>query len=105
MLDYSSTKGAIHAFTKSLAQQLYDRNIRVNCIGPGPAWTPLTVADGAPEDVAGFGSNSPFERPAQPEELAPSYVFFASEADSGYITGKISTLLSGRTTAAGLVRV
>ncbi len=100
LLDYSSTKGAIHAFTKSLAQMLVERGIRVNCVSPGPVWTPLNVADKPAEKVAEHGKKTPMERPAQPEEIAPSYVFFASEADSSYITGEIITLLGGETTAA-----
>jgi len=100
LLDYSSTKGAIHAFTKSLAQNLVEKRIRVNCVAPGPVWTPLNVADQKAEDVAEFGSDTPMERPAQPEEIAPAYVFFASEADSSYVTGEVLTLLGGETTAA-----
>jgi NAD(P)-dependent dehydrogenase (short-subunit alcohol dehydrogenase family) len=101
LLDYSSTKGAIHAFTKSLAQNLVDKGIRVNCVAPGPVWTPLNPSDNrSPEEVANFGKDSPLERPAQPEEVAPAYVFFASEADSSYITGEVLTLLGGETTAA-----
>lgn len=100
LLDYASTKGAIHAFTKSLAQMLVDRGIRVNCVSPGPVWTPLNVADKEPEKVAEHGKKTPMERPAQPEEVAPAYVFFASEGDSSYITGEILTLLGGETTAA-----
>lgn len=100
LLDYSATKGAIHAFTKSLAQSLVDRKIRVNCVAPGPVWTPLNVADQKAEDVAEFGSDTPMERPAPPEEIAPAYVFFASEADSSYVTGEVLTLLGGETTAA-----
>ena len=99
LLDYSSTKGAIHAFTKSLAQQLVERRIRVNCIAPGPVWTPLIVSDFPPEKAAKQGSDTPMERAAQPEEIAPAYVFFASEADSSYITGEVLTLLGGETTA------
>jgi NAD(P)-dependent dehydrogenase (short-subunit alcohol dehydrogenase family) len=100
LLDYSSTKGAIHAFTKSLAQNLVEKGIRVNCIAPGPVWTPLNPSDNrSPEEVANFGKDSPLERPAQPEEVAPAYVFFASEADSSYITGEVLTLLGGETTA------
>jgi NAD(P)-dependent dehydrogenase (short-subunit alcohol dehydrogenase family) len=99
LLDYSATKGAIHSFTKSLAQSLVERHIRVNCIAPGPVWTPLNPADQEPEAVAEFGAETPMRRPAQPEEIAPSYVFFASEADSGYITGEVLTLLGGETTA------
>jgi NAD(P)-dependent dehydrogenase (short-subunit alcohol dehydrogenase family) len=101
LLDYSSTKGAIHAFTKSLAQNLVDKGIRVNCVAPGPVWTPLNPSDNrSPQEVANFGKDSPLERPAQPEEVAPAYVFFASEADSSYITGEVLTLLGGETTAA-----
>jgi NAD(P)-dependent dehydrogenase (short-subunit alcohol dehydrogenase family) len=100
LLDYSSTKGAIHAFTKSLAQNLVDKGIRVNCVAPGPVWTPLNASDKEKEQVAEFGSDTPMERPAQPEEIAPAFVFFASEADSSYITGEVLTLLGGETTAA-----
>jgi NAD(P)-dependent dehydrogenase (short-subunit alcohol dehydrogenase family) len=100
LLDYSSTKGAIHAFTKSLALNLVDRGVRVNCVAPGPVWTPLNVSDKPPHKVARFGANTPMERPAQPEEIAPAFVFFASDADSSYITGEVLALLGGETTAA-----
>ncbi|MCU1331385.1 MAG: Short-chain dehydrogenase/reductase [Candidatus Angelobacter sp.] len=100
LLDYASTKGAIHAFTKSLAQNLVEQRIRVNCVAPGPVWTPLNIADKPPEKAAEHGKETPMERPAQPEEVAPAYVFFASEADSSYITGEVLTLLGGETTAA-----
>lgn len=100
LLDYSSTKGAIHAFTKALAQQLVEKGIRVNCVAPGPVWTPLNPADKPPEKVAVFGMDQPMGRPAQPEEVAPAYVFFASQADSSYITGEVLTLLGGETRAA-----
>lgn len=100
LLDYASTKGAIHAFTKSLAQNLVDRGIRVNCVAPGPVWTPLNIVDQPPEKAAKHGEKAPMERPAQPEEVAPAFVFFASEADSSYITGEVLTLLGGETTAA-----
>jgi len=100
LLDYASTKGAIHAFTKSLAQNLVDRHIRVNCVAPGPVWTPLNPSDRAPREVAKFGGDTPMRRPAQPEEIAPAYVFFASNADSSYITGEVLALLGGETTAA-----
>jgi NAD(P)-dependent dehydrogenase (short-subunit alcohol dehydrogenase family) len=99
LLDYSATKGAIHAFTKSLAQNLVERRIRVNCVAPGPVWTPLNPADKEAEEVAEFGADTPLRRPAQPEEVAPAFVFFASEADSSYITGEVLTLLGGETTA------
>jgi NAD(P)-dependent dehydrogenase (short-subunit alcohol dehydrogenase family) len=100
LLDYASTKGAIHAFTKSLAQNLVKRGIRVNCVAPGPVWTPLNPSDKEAEDVAEFGGDTPMKRPAQPEEIAPAYVYFASEADSSYVTGEVLTLLGGETTAA-----
>src|SRR5690606_12079884 len=89
LLDYSATKGAIHAFTKSLAQNLVERQIRVNCVSPGPVWTPLNVADKEADDVAKHGEGVPMKRPAQPEEVAPAFVFFASEGDSSYITGEV----------------
>jgi len=100
LLDYSATKGAIHAFTKSLAQSLVEKKIRVNCVAPGPIWTPLNVADKEPKKAAEHGKKTPMQRPGQPEEVAPAYVFFASNADSSYITGEILTLLGGETTAA-----
>ena len=100
LLDYASTKGAIHAFTKSLAQNLVERGIRVNCVAPGPVWTPLNPADKDAKDVAEFGADTPMKRPAQPEEIAPAYVYFASEVDSSYVTGEVLTLLGGETTAA-----
>ena len=100
LLDYSATKGAIHAFTKSLAQNLVERGIRVNCVAPGPVWTPLNPADKKAEDVAKFGADTPMKRPAQPEEIAPAFVYFASEVDSSYVTGEVLTLLGGETTAA-----
>lgn len=99
LLDYSSTKGAIHAFTKSLAQNLVERGIRVNCVAPGPVWTPLNVADKDAKEAAKHGSETPMKRPAQPEEIAPSFVFFASDGDSSYITGEVLTLLGGETLA------
>jgi NAD(P)-dependent dehydrogenase (short-subunit alcohol dehydrogenase family) len=99
LLDYASTKGAIHAFTKSLAQNLVERGIRVNCVAPGPVWTPLNATDKKPEEVAQFGADTPMKRPAQPEEIAPAYVYFASEVDSSYVTGEVLTLLGGETTA------
>jgi NAD(P)-dependent dehydrogenase (short-subunit alcohol dehydrogenase family) len=99
LLDYASSKGAIHAFTKSLAQNLVERGIRVNCVAPGPVWTPLNVSDKPPDKVARFGEGTPMGRPAQPEEIAPAFVFLASEADSSYITGEVLTLLGGSTTA------
>lgn len=99
LLDYSATKGAIHAFTKSLAQNLISKGIRVNCVAPGPVWTPLNPADKPAKEVAEFGADTPLERPAQPEEIAPAFVYFASEVDSSYVTGEVLTLLGGETTA------
>jgi len=87
LLDYSATKGAIHAFTKSLAQNLIGKGIRVNAVAPGPVWTPLNPADSPAEKVAEFGTDTEMKRPAQPEELSPAYVFLASPACAGYITG------------------
>ena len=89
LLDYSSTKGAIHAFTMSLASNLIDKGIRVNAVAPGPVWTPLNPADQSPDKIAQFGATTDMKRPAQPEELSPAYVFLASEVCSGYITGII----------------
>jgi NAD(P)-dependent dehydrogenase (short-subunit alcohol dehydrogenase family) len=100
LLDYSATKGAIHTFTKSLAQNLVERGIRVNCVAPGPIWTPLNPSDRPAADVKQFGADQPMKRPGQPEEVAPAFVFFASNADSSYITGEVLTLLGGETTAA-----
>jgi NAD(P)-dependent dehydrogenase (short-subunit alcohol dehydrogenase family) len=97
LIDYASTKGAIHAFTKSLAQNLAERGIRVNCVAPGPIWTPLQPVSKPPEDVAQHGADTPMKRPGQPEEVAPAFVFFASEADSSYISGEIMTILGGET--------
>lgn len=99
LLDYSATKGAIHAFTKSLAQNLVEQGIRVNCVAPGPVWTPLNPSDKPAKEVAQFGADTPLGRPAQPEEIAPAYVYFASDADSSYVTGEVLTLLGGETTA------
>ena len=99
LIDYASSKGAIHAFTKSLAQNLIDRGIRVNCVSPGPIWTPLQPVSKPAEKVAEHGAGTPLGRPGQPEEVAPAFVFFASEADSSYINGEILTLLGGEVRA------
>ncbi|MBA3538578.1 MAG: SDR family oxidoreductase [Deltaproteobacteria bacterium] len=97
--DYSATKGAINQFTKVMAKQLIEKRIRVNAVAPGPVWTPLNPADQGmtEEQVANFGSQTPLERPAQPEEIAPAYVFLASEADSSYITGIVLPIMGGET--------
>ena len=100
LLDYSATKGAIHTFTKSLAQSLLEKGIRVNCVAPGPVWTPLNPSDADAEKVAKFGSSVPMKRPAQPEEIAPAFVFLASTADSSYITGEVLPILGGETVGA-----
>jgi len=100
--DYSSTKGAINAFTKTLAQSLIEKGIRVNAVAPGPVWTPLNPSDNGlpPEKVAEFGKSNPMGRPAQPEELAPAYVFLASNADSSYITGTVLQVMGGEPAGA-----
>jgi len=97
--DYAATKGAIHTLTKTLAKQLASRGIRVNCVAPGPVWTPLNPADAGadPEQIKEFGKKTPLKRPAQPEELAPAYVFLASDADSSYITGEVLAVMGGGT--------
>ena len=99
LIDYASTKGAIHAFTKSLAQNLIGRGVRVNCVSPGPIWTPLQPVSKPADKVAEHGAKTPLGRPGQPEEVAPAFVFFASEADSSYINGEILTLLGGEVRA------
>jgi NAD(P)-dependent dehydrogenase (short-subunit alcohol dehydrogenase family) len=95
LLDYSMTKGGIHAFTRALAGQLITKEIRVNCVAPGPVWTPLNPSDKEAEDVSKFGSQVPMKRPAQPEEIAPAYVFLASPQMSSYITGEILPIIGG----------
>lgn len=95
LLDYAMTKGGIHSFTRSLASRLIKRGIRVNAVAPGPVWTPLNPSDRPADEVANFGSSAPMGRPAQPEELAPAYVFLASPHCSSYITGEILPVIGG----------
>lgn len=92
LVDYAATKAAIHGFTKSLARNLVERGIRVNCVAPGPIWTPLQPVSKSPQSVAEHGADNPMKRPGQPEEVSPAFVFFASEADSSYISGEILTV-------------
>jgi NAD(P)-dependent dehydrogenase (short-subunit alcohol dehydrogenase family) len=95
ILDYAATKGAIVAFTKGLAQSLIERGIRVNCVAPGPVWTPLVVQSFRAEKNEQFGKNYPMERPAQPKELAPAYVFLACD-ESRYVNGEVLGVTGGK---------
>jgi NAD(P)-dependent dehydrogenase (short-subunit alcohol dehydrogenase family) len=97
LLDYSMTKGGIHAFTRSLATHLVSKGIRVNGVAPGPVWTPLNPSDKEAKDVSKFGADTPMKRPAQPEEIAPAYVFLASAHCSSYMTGEIVPIIGGYT--------
>jgi NAD(P)-dependent dehydrogenase (short-subunit alcohol dehydrogenase family) len=91
------TQGGIHAFTKALASNLVSRGIRVNAVAPGPVWTPLNPADKPAEKVKDFGSHNPMGRPAQPEELAPAYVFLAAPSCASYISGAVIPVMGGPT--------
>jgi NAD(P)-dependent dehydrogenase (short-subunit alcohol dehydrogenase family) len=97
LVDYALTKAAINNFTKSMAQQLAERGIRVNAVAPGPVWTPLQVSEGRPpEKMPDFGDATPLGRPAQPAELAPAYVFLAS-GESSYVVGETLGVTGGKT--------
>jgi len=95
LLDYSMTKGGIHAFVRALSGSLIKKGIRVNAVAPGPVWTPLNPADRQGQRVAQFGAHTPMKRPAQPEEIAPAFVFLASPQMSSYITGEILPVIGG----------
>ncbi len=95
LVDYASSKGAIHAFTKSLALSLADRGIRVNCVAPGPVWTPNIPATMPPDEVEHFGHEVALKRPGQPEELAPAYVLLASD-DGSFMTGALVEVTGGK---------
>lgn len=97
LLAYAVTKGAVHIFTKSMAQSLVERGIRVDCVAPGPVWTPLIPSTFPSEKTASFGSQDPMGRAAQPDEIAPSYVFLASERLSGFYTGQVLSPIGGET--------
>lgn len=97
LIDYSATKGAVIALTYSLAQSLTERRIRVNCVAPGPVWTPLIPATMDAEKVESFGGQVPMERAAQPDEIAPSYVFFAASRMSSYYSGEVLAPIGGET--------
>jgi NAD(P)-dependent dehydrogenase (short-subunit alcohol dehydrogenase family) len=97
LIDYAATKGAVHVLTMSMAQALIERKIRVNCVAPGPVWTPLIVATMPKEKVESFGQQVPMKRAAQPDEIAPSYVFFASNELSSYYSGEVLAPVGGET--------
>ncbi len=95
LIDYSMTKGGVHAFTRALSGSLIKKGIRVNAVAPGPVWTPLNPADQSAEKIAKFGADTPMKRPAQPEEIAPAFVFLASPQTASYITGEVLPVIGG----------
>lgn len=97
LIDYATSKGAVNAFTYSLAQSLIDRGIRVNAVAPGPVWTPLIPATMSTEKVESFGKQVPMQQAAHPDDIAPTYIFFASEQLSGYYTGEVLAPIGGET--------
>ncbi|SFQ31164.1 NAD(P)-dependent dehydrogenase, short-chain alcohol dehydrogenase family [Amycolatopsis arida] len=101
LIDYSATKGAVHAWTYAMAQALTERGIRVNCVAPGPVWTPLIPSTFPEKRVEHFGEQVPYQRPADPDEIAPSYVFLASNRLSSYYTGEVLAALGGQTVPGG----
>jgi NAD(P)-dependent dehydrogenase (short-subunit alcohol dehydrogenase family) len=96
LIDYAMTKAADHALVKALSQALIDKGIRVNCVAPGPVWTPLATLASDDEEARDFGKDAPMKRPAQPDELAPAYVYFASNADSSYVSGATLLVYGGK---------
>src|SRR4051812_29748706 len=98
LIDYSASKGGIHVLTMALAQALVERKIRVNCVAPGPVWSPLIVATFDEDKVKEFGQQVPMQRAAEPDEIAPSYVFFAAEESGSYYTGEVLAPIGGETT-------
>jgi hypothetical protein len=95
LLDYSTTKGGIHAFTRSLATHLVPKGIRVNAVAPGPIWTPLQPATRGEDKIETFGADTPLGRAGQPGEVAPAYVFLASPADASYVSGTVIGVTGG----------